>query len=145
MNKYVIPFRSSFELAECIIVTNSTSLIVMKMCRQIRISLYHPLTYSLHFSLLNKMERPFWYTFVVFNDGGSFLNPYVLGLSLGEAGLSVKGAWARKKSCFPDVHKLIPLWNHYHVFLPNVWFILHLSPELPPSLPNLFLWDAVVK
>lgn len=59
MNKYVIPFRSSFELAECIIVTNSTSLIVMKMCQQVRISVYHQLIYSLHFSLLNQNGKAF--------------------------------------------------------------------------------------
>lgn len=38
---------------------------------------------------------------------------------MGEVVWPVKGVWARKKGCFPDVLKLIPLWNHYHVFLLN--------------------------
>ena len=128
MNKYVIPFRSSFELTECIIVTNSTSLIVMKMCQRIRISVQHQLIYFLHFSLLNKNGKACLMHICSFPWWWQSSDPLCCGPAHGGSRLACeRGLGLGKKGCFPDVHKLIPLWNHYHVLclMQGSFHILH--------------------
>lgn len=127
MNERAVPFRSSFELAECILVTNSTSLVVMRVCQQIRISVYHQLVYCVHFSLLNRSKKAFLMHICSSLWWWPSSDPSCSGPACGNTGVPVKGAWAGKRGCFPDIRKLFHFETIITSFclMPGLFHISH--------------------